>query len=115
MARMIAVLDPKGVLVGRNDAPTDEEWNAAPEHLRFEHGFDNALKRYKLMQWKPGRWRFEAIVHRNDEGAENEAADKHFPKGALARAVFSLSIGEAVSDRDRGLISDYLATFDGAV
>lgn len=109
MSRTIAILDSAAVLTGRIEAPTDEEWENAPPHLRFESGFDNALKRYRLVQWKPGKWRFEPIVHAKDGGEENVKSE--------IRIVPILARIAAGCPRpgDTGALAEYLRTFDGAI
>lgn len=109
MARMIALIDENAVLIGRNEAPSDEEWQKAKPHVRFENGFDNALMRYRLVQWRPDKWRFEPIVHVKDDAQENLATEIRIVP-VLARIV-----GGAPQSGDDHALAEYLRTFDGAI
>ena len=109
--RALAVLDADGVLVGRVDNPTDAEWDKAKPECRFLNGFDNALHRYRLAQWKPGRWRFEAITHEKDRADENlEGSPKIL--APLARAVVALASAQTPAAGDVGKLVDFLKSFD---
>ena len=111
--RVLAVFDSEGVLVGRNGMPTDEEWDAAPARCRFPHGFDNAVGRYKVVEYEPGRWRFEPIVHARDEKKENIELLAPIV-GPLARVVFALSTKGPTRQEDIDALAAFLTTFDGA-
>lgn len=116
MPRMLAVVDKDMVLVDRISSPTQEQWDAAPEHTRFEHGFDNRLKAYRLVEWKPGRWRFEPIVHEKDKGRENPALHGDtFPVGAIARVVLATGQGRKANQQDLNAVAAFCQTFDGAL
>jgi len=109
--RAIAILDDDGVLVGRVDGPTDAEWNKAPPERRFVNGFDNAPNRYKLAEWKPGRFRFEPIVHEKDQAAEN--SELLAPIVApLTRVVLALAKNKPTRKDDLDELASYLKTFD---
>jgi hypothetical protein len=109
--RVIAILNAEGVLIGRIDGPTDAEWEKAKPERRFVNGFDNALHRYRLAEWKPGRWRFEAVVHEKDQALENlENAPQVL--APLARAVIALASEQTPAGSDVGKLVDYLKTFD---
>lgn len=110
-ARALAVLNADGVLVGRVDNPTDEQWTKARPECRFVNGFDNALHRYRLAQWKPDRWRFESVTHPKDAAAEN-IADAPQILAPLARSVIALASGQTPAAGDVGKLVDYLKTFD---
>ena len=109
--RALAVLNADGVLVGRVDNPTDEQWSKARPECRFVNGFDNALHRYKLAEWKPGRWRFESVTHPKDQAAENLEASPQI-LAPLARAVIALTSGQIPTPSDVKTMIDYLKTFD---
>jgi hypothetical protein len=109
--RVIAILNAEGVLIGRIDGPTDAEWEKATPERRFVNGFDNALHRYRLAEWKPGRWRFEAVVHEKDQALENLGNDPQI-LAPLARAVIALASGQTPAGGDVGKLVDYLKTFD---
>lgn len=97
--RVIAILNADGVLVGRINNPTDDEWKEAPPRFRFVNGFDNALHRYKLAEWKPGRFRFEAIVHAKDTAEENlEGSPKIL--APIARMLLNAAGRHVYRDRD---------------
>ena len=109
--RVIAILNADAVLVGRVDSPSEVEWNKAPPELRFPNGFDNALHRYRLVQWAPGRFRFEPIAHAKDTAEENHEGS---PKilAPLARAVVALASAQTPAAGDVGKLVDYLKSFD---
>jgi hypothetical protein len=109
--RALAVLNADGLLVGRIDNPTDDQWaNATPE-CRFVNGFDNALHRYKVVQWQPGRWRFEPVTHAKDQPVENlESAPQVL--APLARAVIAIASAQTPAASDVGKLADYLKTLD---
>lgn len=109
--RAIAILDADGVLVGRIDGPSDEQWTKAKPECRFINGFDNAARRYRLAEWKPGRWRFEPVTHAKDQPAENvENAPQIL--APLARAVIAIASAQTPAASDVGKLVDYLKTFD---
>lgn len=110
-ARALAVLDADGVLIGRVDNPSDAEWTKARPECRFVNGFDNALHRYRLVMWKPDRWRFEAVTHAKDQGAEN-LEDAPQILAPLARAVIAIAAGKKPGALDLEKVSSYLKTFD---
>jgi len=110
-ARAIAVLDADGVLIGRLDDPSEAEWNKARPECRFPGGFDNALHRYRLVMWRPDRWRFEPVMHAKDVAEENlEASPKIL--APLVRAVLALASAQAPAAGDVAKLADYLKTFD---
>jgi hypothetical protein len=110
-ARALAIVDADGVLIGRIDDPTDEQWTKARPECRFVAGFDNAVRRYRLAEWGPGRWRFEPIAHAKDQGAENlENAPQIL--APLARAVIAIASAQTPAASDVGKLVDYLQTFD---
>ena len=109
--RVLAIVDGSGVLVGRKDNPTDQEWDEAPDRLRFPNGFDNALNRYKLAEYEPGRWRFDPIPHDRDKAAENAKAEASI-LAPLARVVFALSTKAPTRQDDLDALAAYLSTFD---
>jgi hypothetical protein len=109
--RALAVLNADGVLVGRVDNPTDDQWTKAKPECRFVNGFDNALHRYKVAEWQPGRWRFEPVVHAKDTPAENlESAPQIL--APLARAVTAIASAQTPAASDVGKLVDYLKTLD---
>lgn len=115
--RAIAVLDKGGVLIERVTNPTDAQWEAAAVHCRFPNGFDNALKRYRLIEWRQGRWRFVPILHPKDAGAENTDEGKAIlPVLARCMAVF-LGTADwptpAAKRSDIERLTAYLKSFDG--
>lgn len=110
-ARALAVLDDDGVLIGRVDNPSDAEWTKARPECRFVNGFDNALHRYRLVMWKPDRWRFEAVMHPKDDASENLERDAQI-LAPLARAVIALADGKNPSLVDLDKLVGYLKTFD---
>lgn len=110
-ARALAVLDDDGVLIGRVDNPTDAQWTKARPECRFVNGFDNALHRYRLVMWKPDRWRFEAIMHPKDDAAENLERDVQI-LAPLTRAVIALAGGKKPGALDLDKLVGYLKTFD---
>lgn len=110
-ARALAVLDDDGVLIGRVDNPTDAQWAKARPECRFVNGFDNALHRYRLVMWKPDRWRFEAIMHPKDDAAENLERDVQI-LAPLTRAVIALAGGKKPGALDLDKLVGYLKTFD---
>lgn len=109
--RAIALIDADGVLIGKIQGPTDAEWNKAPAECRFPNGFDNALHRYQLTEWKPGRFRFEPITHAKDTAAENAEGS---PKilAPIARAVVALASAQTPAAGDVGKLVDFLKSFD---
>jgi hypothetical protein len=109
--RAIAIVDADGVLIGKVQGPTDSEWNKAPAELRFENGFDNAFHRYRLAEWKPGRFRFEPVLHAKDSAAENAEGS---PKilAPIARAVVALASAQTPAASDVGKLVDFLKSFD---
>lgn len=109
--RVIAILDDDGVLVGRVDGPTDAEWNKAPPELRFVNGFDNALHRYRLVEWKPGRFRFEPVVHEMDQAKENSQLLAPIV-APLTRVVLALAMNKPTRKNDLDELVAYLKTFD---
>ena len=110
-SRAIAIVDADGVLVGRLDNPSDAEWDKARPECRFPNGFDNALHRYRLLMWRPDRWRFDPITHAKDAAAENlEGSPKIL--APLARAVLAFAGGENPSIADLNKIGAFLKTFD---
>lgn len=110
-ARALAVLDDDGVLIGRVDNPTDAQWTKARPECRFVNGFDNALHRYRLVMWKPDRWRFEAVTHPKDDAAENLERDAQI-LAPLTRAVIALAGGKKPGALDLDKLVGYLKTFD---
>lgn len=109
--RAIAVVDAEGVLIGRVDGPTEEQWAKAKPECRFPTGFDNALHRYRLVMWRPDRWRFEPVTHAKDAAEENlEGSPKIL--APLARAVVALASAQTPAAGDVGKLVDYLKTFD---
>lgn len=110
-SRALAVLDADGVLIGRVDNPSDAEWDKAKPECRFLNGFDNALHRYRLVMWRPDRWRFEPVTHAKDAADENlEGSPKIL--APLARAVIALASAQTPAAGDVGKLVDYLKTFD---
>ena len=110
-SRALAVLDADGVLIGRVDNPSDAEWDKAKPECRFVNGFDNALHRYRLVMWRPDRWRFEPVMHAKDAAEENlEGSPKIL--APLARAVIALASAQTPAAGDVGKLVDYLKTFD---
>jgi hypothetical protein len=110
-ARALAVLDAEGVLIGRVDNPTNEQWTKARPECRFVNGFDNAFRRYRLVMWQPDRWRFEPVTHAKDAAEENlEASPKIL--APLARAVIAIASAQTPAASDVGKLVDYLKTFD---
>lgn len=110
-SRAIAVLDADGVLIGRVDNPSDAEWNKAKPECRFPSGFDNALHRYRLVMWRPDRWRFEPVTHAKDAADENLEGSPRI-LAPLARAVLAFAGGENPSIADLNKIGAFLKTFD---
>ena len=109
--RALAVLDADGVLIGRVDNPSDAEWDKAKPECRFVNGFDNALHRYRLVMWRPDRWRFEPVMHAKDAAEENlEGSPKIL--APLARAVIALASAQTPAAGDVGKLVDFLKTFD---
>lgn len=109
--RAIAVLDADGVLIGRIDGPTDAQWEKAAPECRFPNGFDNALHRYRLHEWKPGRFRFEPVRHEKDDAAENfEGSPKIL--APIARAVVAIASAQTPAASDVGKLVDFLKSFD---
>ena len=111
--RQIALLDKDGIVVGRVENPTEAQWDAAPKGARFEHGFDNALHRYKLVEWSPEKFRLEPVKHALDGAAENNKAPLPI-LAPLARAVLSLAGNTPTDTADIAALTAYLNTFDGA-
>lgn len=110
-ARALAVLDDDGVLIGRVDNPTDAQWTKARPECRFVNGFDNALHRYRLVEWKPERFRFEPVVHEKDQAKEN--SELLAPIVApLARVVLALAKNKPTRKDDLDELVSYLKTFD---
>jgi hypothetical protein len=110
-SRALAVLDADGVLIGRVDNPGDAEWDKARPECRFPNGFDNALHRYRLVMWRPDRWRFEPVTHAKDAADENlEGSPKIL--APIARAVIALASAQTPAAGDVGKLVDYLKTFD---
>lgn len=109
--RAVAIVNAEGVLIGRIDNPTDAEWDKARPECRFLNGFDNALHRYRLAQWTPGRWRFEAITHEKDRAGENlEGSPKIL--APLARAVVAMASAQTPAAGDVAKLVDFLKSFD---
>ena len=113
-SRMLAVTDGDGVLIDRVSSPTDAQWNASAKELRFEHGFDNALHRYRLVEFKPDRFRFEPVGHPKDEAKENHELIAPIV-GPLARIVLALGTNKPVRQDDLDKVAAFLNTFDGAL
>lgn len=110
-ARALAVLDDDGVLIGRVDNPTDAQWTKARPECRFVNGFDNALHRYRLVEWKPERFRFEPVVHEKDQAKEN--SELLAPIVApLTRVVLALAKNKPTRKDDLDELVSYLKTFD---
>ena len=109
--RAVAIVNADGVLIGKIQGPTDAEWNKAPAECRFPNGFDNALHRYQLTEWKPGRFRFEPVAHAKDRAEEHMAATPEF-LGPLARAVIAITSGKPASADDVAKLTHFLKTFD---
>ena len=109
--KAIAIVNAEGVLIGRIDGPTAAEWEKAKPECRFPNGFDNALHRYRLAEWKPGRFRFEAVAHAKDNASEN-LDDAPQILAPLARAVIALASAQTPAAGDVGKLVDYLKTFD---
>ena len=110
-ARAIAILDADGVLIGRLDDPSEAEWSKARPECRFPGGFDNALHRYRLVMWRPDRWRFEPVTHAKDAAEENLAQTPEF-LAPLARAVIAVTSGRPASPDDVAKLIHFLKTFD---
>lgn len=109
--RALAVLDADGVLIGKVEGPTDDQWTKAAPQCRFENGFDNALHRYQITEWKPGRFRFEPIRHDKDTAAENfEGSPKIL--APIARAVVALASAQTPAASDVAKLVDFLKSFD---
>lgn len=110
-SRALAVLDADGVLIGRVDNPSDAEWDKAKPECRFVSGFDNALHRYRLVMWRPDRWRFEPVMHAKDAAEENlEGSPKIL--APLARIVTALATQRTFLKTDLDKLVDYLKSFD---
>lgn len=110
-SRALAVLDADGVLIGRVDNPGDTEWDKAQPECRFPNGFDNPLHRYRLAEWMPGRFRFEAVSHAKDKATEN-LEDAPQILAPLARIVIAIASAQTPAASDVGKLADYLKTFD---
>ena len=104
--RAIALLDKDYVLVGRVDNPSDADWEAASEAVKFPNGFDNALHRYKLVKHHGDKWRFEPISHAKDEAAENSAGSK-----AIMAPLVRCVMGRGVPG-DAEKLEAFLSSFD---
>jgi len=110
-ARAVAIVNADGVLIGKIEGPTDAEWNKAPAECRFPNGFDNALHRYQLTEWKPGRFRFDPITHAKDKAEEHLAETPEF-LAPLARAVIAITSGKSAAADDVAKLTHFLKTFD---
>lgn len=110
--RMIASLDKDGVLIGRVVDPTDAQWEAAAPHCRFPNGFDNALNRYALVQWRPGRWRFEPLFHKKERAAENHDGDLQMSVGELASMVWAITAGVEMTKAQKKRLALFVASHD---
>lgn len=109
--RALAVVNADGVLVGRVDNPGDAEWEKAKPECRFANGFDNALHRYKLTEFRPGRFGFSPIVHAKDDAAENlEGSPKIL--AAIARSLVALADCKTPAASDVAKLSAFLKSFD---
>lgn len=104
----LAVLEG-GVLVGFETVTDELLWVQSATRFPVPNGCDLALKRYKLVEWRPGKWRFDPINHRKDVGAENLTAEIRIVP-VLARIV----AGAPRAD-DASLLAEYMSTFDGAM
>ena len=105
-SRAIALLDKDFVLVGRVDNPSDADWDAASEAVKFPNGFDNALHRYKMVKYEGDKWRFEPVSHAKDEAAENTAGSK----AIMAPLVRSVLGRPAEGDVEK--LETFLSSFD---
>jgi hypothetical protein len=113
--RVIAQIDKDFVLVGRVDNPSDADWDAASEAVKFENGFDNALHRYKLVKYEGDKWRFEPITHAKDEGSENTEGGK-VVLAPIARLLLNAKGRRAYLDSevdaDLDALESFLSSFD---
>lgn len=110
---MVALLDDNGVLIGTKTC-TKEEWVHTKNTFPVPYGCDLALKRYKLQEWSPGKFRFEPIIHPRDGAKENHQLIAPIV-GPLARIVMSQARGVSPKSEDLDKVSAFLQTFDGAV
>lgn len=110
----LAVLDEDGVLQGFETVA--DELLMVPTETRqpVPNGCDLAPLRYRRVM-RGGKYLFEPIVHRKDFGAENDAKDHAFPRGALARVTLALATGGRPHDGDVAALIAYCTTFDGAL
>lgn len=107
----LAVLDEAQVLRGFETVDAIERWVHTKDRFPVPHGCDLALGRYRLVEHRPGRFRFVAVEHALDAAAENDAGSINV-LAALTRAVLALSTGGKPTDKDIGRLTLWLGTID---
>ncbi len=107
----LAVLDETGVLTGFEIVHDEALWVRSKTRFPVPDNCDLAIgKRYRLVEWRPGKCRFEPIVHAKDAGAENNTDKIAFPQAAIVRAALGIGTGE-----DMTKLKEWLRSFDGAI
>lgn len=107
----LAILDEDQVLRGFETVDAAEKWIHTKDRFPVPDGCDLAVARYRLVEHRPGKFRFVAIEHGMDEAAENDAASVNV-LAALTRSVLALVAGGKPREKDVGRLTLWLGTID---
>ncbi len=109
----LAVLDGDGVLIAFEIVDDEALWVRSKTRHPVPDNCDLALKRYRLVEWRPGKCRFEPLIHAKDVSAENAAAELAFSTLDIARMISHLNRDGKVSLADETKLADFLQSMDG--
>lgn len=71
----LAILDEAQILRGFEQVDSREKWVHTKDRYPVPPGCDLGVGRYRLVQFMPGKFRFEALVHDKDGAVENLQKD----------------------------------------
>lgn len=115
----LAILDADQILRGFEQVATSEEWVHSKERFPVPPECDLAVDRYRLVQFKPGKFRFEAIRHEKDEAVENLQADINAVPVIARLLAVALGVTKIVTkadelghESDKSTLGLYLKTYD---
>ena len=109
----LAVLDGDGVLIAWEIVDDEALWVRSKTRFPVPNNCDLALKRYRLVEWRPGKSRFEPIVHRKEAAKENSEADVELSTADIAGMILSLNRDAKLSSEDDEKLTAFLNSLDG--
>lgn len=107
----LAVLDDRQILRGFEQVESVDKWKQTKDRFPVPDECDLAIGRYALVEFRPGKFRFEALQHRKD-GADENNAEGINALAAAARSIIALAGGGKPSTADIGRLVVWLGTYD---